>query len=165
MTEANSSEIFELSAEAVAEKRQNFKFDRIQFEKIFYSYDNISSIVNRLENILYGADSQLYLFSQAQGTQLTSQLNQFTSDRDQFYRAGRACIDQASQCAPSVSFSFIEWPRLKRVAQACENNRRSVLDSGLVPIQFYEMAKSRDLVFLIENGQVVGQAKCDEVYF
>lgn len=141
-------------------------FNRIQFENIFYSYDNFSSIENRIENILYGADSQLYSLSQAQGTQLTSQLNQFTSDRDQLYRAGRACFDEAGQCAaPAASYSFIEWPRLKRVAQACENNRRSALDNGLVPIQFYEMAKSRDLVFLIENGQVVGQAKCDEVYF
>lgn len=139
-------------------------FDAIQFSKIFTSYERFSSYVNRIEDILYGHSSIYYDLSDQQRDDLFDTMTSHTKLRDQYYEAGLKCFDKTQKCtAPQQVSERPHWPNMSYQI-ACEANRRSALEQEIVPLAFYEMAKRRELGFIIENGKMVGQQKCEILF-
>lgn len=141
-------------------------FQSVQFEKIYTSYERHSSVVDRLEDFLYGGSAALYSLNKGEFNDFEDLLNSHKQARDALFTAGLACFDEAASCVePNVRRRAVVWPRPKKFAQLCEANRLSAYNAGLVPLELYQIAKNRDFVFIVEDGEIKGQERCDVLFF
>lgn len=138
-------------------------FQSVQFEKLYTSYERFASVVNRLEDLLYGSAATDYDLSHDEISALEHNLTSHKKARDALYSAGLACFQRSSSCLEPETRErlIVVWPRPRKYTEACERNRRFAYNTGLVPEEYYQMAKSRDLVFLLDNGEVVGLERCE----
>jgi hypothetical protein len=141
-------------------------FKKGQFNAIYELWERLQSKFLRLDSLLYGSDRDNYDMTNEEEEKFAQQHRQYRQAMNEAFSAGSSCFESEGTCAiPSYSISPIKWPTHSKFYRLCEGNRKSALDKGQVPYEFYLMAKRRDLGFLIENGKVVGQEKCSELYF
>ncbi|MCB0414705.1 MAG: hypothetical protein KDD50_10255 [Bdellovibrionales bacterium] len=133
---------------------------------IYDIWDGLRSKYFRLESLLYGSDRDNYDMDIDQESKFLSQYREYREAMNVVFNAGESCFKTDGSCTvPNYTISPIKWPAHSKFYRMCEANRDSALNSGKVPYEFYLMAKRRNLGFLIENGEVVGQEDCNEMFY
>ncbi len=123
-------------------------FKTRQVAELFNWYQDISSSVGRLREILIGRDRTEYSLSHRQTEDLRSQLNDYTTAMNGIYEAAGFCFvpTEGAKCKlpSSILLRPINWP--KRIDNGkCQQLREFALSSGLIEDnEEYQMALERN---------------------
>ncbi|MBL6989002.1 MAG: hypothetical protein ISR65_04465 [Bacteriovoracaceae bacterium] len=121
-------------------------FKKIQIAEFYTRYKNYSSIVSRLDSLLYGADAQNYSLNNDQKDHLMKGYNDYSDAMNKVFNDVKGCFEiENSGCQlPRVSVPVISWPKESTDYSFCEYTRRQALDLGLIEQDMFIMATRRD---------------------
>ncbi len=125
--------------------------------ELYYQYQSIYSKANRLYKILYGSDQNKYEINNRE--HLSGIYKSLMEIQNRLWNAAQTCLSPKKECkVPFYEIQLIQWPHLLK--NYCENQRLTALDQGVLSLEFYVMAKKRNLIPIIEHQKVVGYKTC-----
>jgi len=88
----------------------------------------------------------------------------YQGNLEKLYAAGRLCFDDKSNCLlPKINDVRVNWPK-GDINKICSNKRDDALVKGYYPLNYYEMARKRDLVPIIGHINntigIIGYGEC-----
>ncbi|HAG91027.1 MAG TPA: hypothetical protein DCL41_04105 [Bdellovibrionales bacterium] len=140
-------------------------FDQLTIGELFSTYEDFSSIIGRLQKILYGSDSTAYDLTPQVRMDLEDKLLEYSNYRRKIKSAALLCLTEGEICeVPPMLWPQVQWPRPRPNLRACVDMRDQAAAMGLLPQELYRMAEKRNLVPLIaEDGMSIeGWTSCED---
>lgn len=144
-------------------------FEATQVGIIYEKYLDTVKTLSRIDTLLSPNHTQGFEITNEQRQVLLRARDVFEKNMNDLYEAGRRCFNETlNSCKPPKLVDFpLVWPRLS-TDKLCELKRDDALRKGYYPGEYYDLAKSRNLVPIIgdtPNGiGIVGYNDCESEY-
>lgn len=143
-------------------------FHATQVGQLYEKYLDTQKTIQRIDAILSPNSTSGLVITDAERTALEVARQSYHENLEKLYITGRGCFDDKAPCnLPKLSDYKINWPK-EDPNNKCESKRDDALTKGYYPMDFYEIARSRNLVPIIGHSKgkigIVGYGHCSEEY-
>ncbi len=133
-------------------------FRGLPLSEIYFRYQEAQSKANRLYKILYGSNQNKYEIDNKQS--LINNYKDLISIQNKLWKKSQECLTPKKQCKiPEMILPLVQWPY--QLKNYCENKRLEALEKGILNIEYYIMAKKRNLIPIVEHQKIVGYKSCN----
>jgi len=143
-------------------------FHSAQVGQLYEKYLDTLKTIQRIDTLLSPNTTSDLILSDEQRNTLENIRSRYQINFEKLYVAGRRCFEEKASCSlPKVNDIKVTWPR-EDANKICDRKRDDALTKGYYPLNYYEMARSRNLVPIIghSNGKigVIGYGDCNKEY-